>query len=200
MIRRLGSTVMKFKFRRFLHNICQSETSRCPGAETNSRGESGSSLVETAIILPLCLLLLGAIVDGGMIVQQYFMLQRIAYSASRMAVITPQLETGSYTQVNDGTHSHYELQQRIHKLIDSYGDEVRGHVTITSERLDDFQTVVTYEGSGEFSSTTPHDVTSSLIKIRVAIQYPSLLGQFTGKWSFLVSAESEGPYLALSSV
>ena len=194
---------MKFETNTDIQETCQTKNVSPTITGTKSsrrtrRGESGSSLVETALVIPLFLIILGAIVDGGIVVQQYFMLHRIAYSASRLAVTTPSLSDGTHTSVNNSSHSHYELHQRIQSLVSSYGDDVAGNVTVTSQRVDDVQTVQeNYGTSGNVGDN--RDVTSSVIKIRVQINYPAFLGRFTGNWDYTVAAESEGPYLAVTS-
>lgn len=58
--------------------------------------ERGAAMAESALVIPILLLLIMGVVDFGRIINTHFAASRIAFEAARFAASVPQLEKGSF--------------------------------------------------------------------------------------------------------
>ncbi|MCB0351904.1 MAG: pilus assembly protein [Bdellovibrionales bacterium] len=92
------------------------------------------ALVEFSLVLPVFLLLFALLVDVGMLLQQYYTLSQLAYQGSRLMSDTPDLELATYAgEAPQGT-VHYEVQNKINRMINQYGNKLRAGVSVTTRR------------------------------------------------------------------
>lgn len=63
------------------------------------RRERGQSLVETAIVLPVLVLLLAAVIDFGRVIDAYIVLTNAAREGARFGSVKPSLTVGEVEQI-----------------------------------------------------------------------------------------------------
>ena len=153
--------------------------------------ERGAAIAEFALIFPLCLLFFGVLLECGMLLNQYHILKRISYTASRMAVEYPELERDTVTNA-DEEHNHFELQTRIRTVIDQYQGILTGPVNITTSHV--VRSMNKEDRGGPcFPSPCPVNVTRiPLARVEITMDHQGL---FWGNWSLPITASTEGSYL-----
>jgi Flp pilus assembly protein TadG len=91
---------MRTREKRYMREIvrtpgCQQGTS----ATRRGRRERGQSLVETAVVLPILLLLVAAVVDFGRAFDAYIVLTNAAREGARFGSVKPTLSEGEVKQI-----------------------------------------------------------------------------------------------------
>lgn len=177
-------------------------------AKKYRQGESGVALVEGSIVIPLFIIIIAIIVDCGIMLNQYFILSRISYTASRMASEYPQLEQGVFEDLDfqtGGNLAHYGLQTRIRQVVAAYGTKLKSPIEVTTiiesdSRLIDMNGAMGQPKQVNEPQDPPVEFNGEIARVVLRMQYNTFWSRIIGVVSLPISVDSEGAYLLKSNV
>ncbi len=137
--------------------------------------QKGATLVESAIVLPFLLMMVVATYDLGGALNQYLILNRIAYEGTRYAATLPGLKIGEFTPASLNPEKHTEICDRIRALIE------------TSDLVER----AGYDPD-EFSIVTSN-VNNNWVTVVLTVNYRSIFGFFN---QMPIKISATGPYLS----
>ena len=93
--------------------------------------ETGAQLIETALALPVILILLMGVVDIGRWLNSYYAVSRVAYESARYAASLAGLEEGENRYGDHAATIQGQVRVRTRDLLELYGlDPEQGHLDI----------------------------------------------------------------------
>ena len=138
---------------------------RRKGETRDRRRERGQSLVETAIVLPVLVLLLAAVIDFGRVIDAYIVLTNAAREGARFGSVKPSLSVAEVEQI----------------VVD---DVLGSGTNITQMTGFNAEQNVTVEGQEEGSE---------VVKVTVTYQFNLWFGRLIGVPTLTLTKVSEMP-------
>jgi len=170
--------------------------------KSSKHSEAGTALSELAISLPFIVMLICGVINFGMVLERFLVLNQVCYEGVRYAASLPQLEiTNAAVGPNEGFAGHDQVIKRIREL---YKSNLMGNATSESSlSLTDQNRLISTLIRTKLSDTENVDLgsgssltRSQVVEVVVTEDYEPVIPIFPfNVLTKKLSVHANGPYL-----